>query len=320
MESTTIFNFKPLHFSLNPHPFFSKPISSISLLPPSKTNLFLKASLKNHHIPKQLPLLKTTCMTIATAALFFSSFTKPSIATPIPQPIPEQETVPEDEQEKILEQRLSTNPEDVDTLRSLMEIKLKNQNLLEAISIVDKLVQIEPLEKQWCLLRAHLYSYSGEVELAKMSFEEILEDDPLFVEAYHGLTMTVSQGESGELEILVKRIENAMGQCKKQKRNEDLRDFKLLVGQIRFIEGNYVDALKVYQELVKEEPRDFRPYLYQGIIYTLLRQTDNAKKQFEKYQRLVPKDHPYARQFEDNIMGSQAFREMMGNQNASSMS
>ncbi|KAF9591811.1 hypothetical protein IFM89_008461 [Coptis chinensis] len=81
-----------------------------------------------------------------------------------------------------------------------------------------------------------------------LTSKEIFSDDPPFVEAYHGLAMTLLQAESGELEILVKIIENAMEEFKKETRNEDLRDFQLL-----FIEGKYLDALKVYQELVKEE-------------------------------------------------------------------
>ncbi|KAL5716900.1 hypothetical protein ACHQM5_010005 [Ranunculus cassubicifolius] len=326
MESTALFNLPPVHLSLlhQRRPFFSHSLKS-----PFKMQLLLKASfnpisfnpqINKSETPKPLfSLLKTTCVTIISAALFLSSFTKHSIAAPPPTPLVQ--STDEETAEKLLEDRLTINPQDIDALRSLMEIKLNNQKLLEAIEIVDRLIQIEPSEKQWRLLRSHLHSYSGDIDSAKLGFEEILSEDPLFVEAYHGLAMTVSaQSDSGELENLYKRIENAVEMCKKEKRKEDLRDFRLLVAQLRFIEGDYVDALNCYQELVKEEPRDFRPYLYQGIIYTLLRQTNEAKKQFDIYKRLVPNDHPYARYFEDNIMTSEAFTEMIGNQKPGSMS
>ncbi|RZC82103.1 hypothetical protein C5167_044887 [Papaver somniferum] len=95
--------------------------------------------------------------------------------------------------------------------------------------------------------------------------------------------MEASQLETGELQNVLRRIENAMEKCKKE---------------------NYSEALNVYHEPVKEEPRDFRPYLCQGTIYILLRKTEEAAKSFEKYQKLVPKDHPYHRYFEDNMMAT----------------
>ncbi|KAF6148867.1 hypothetical protein GIB67_014238 [Kingdonia uniflora] len=242
--------------------------------------------------------LKTTCIALTTTALFFNRFAKPSLAAPISPPTLESSTTnTETDEEKVrfFEEYLQSNPDDVRALKALMEVKVKSRKLEEAISIIDRLIEIEPLEKEWVLLKSHFYTSNGDIESAKLGFEEILSKDPFVVEAYHGLVMAMAQSESGELDDVMKRIENVMEKCEKEKNTEPLRDFKLLVAQVRVIEGKYMDALKVYQELVKEEPRDFRPYLCQGIIYTLLKKKDEAEKQFEKYRRLVPKEHPYAR-------------------------
>ncbi|XP_020252604.1 protein SLOW GREEN 1, chloroplastic-like, partial [Asparagus officinalis] len=207
--------------------------------------------------------------------------------------------------DELREQTLSpapVNPGDVVALRSLMELKVKSRKLPEAISIADQLIALEPEENDLPLLKAHLQSYSGELEAAKLGFEEILSKNPYLVEAYHGLIMMASQsGANGELNEILKRVETAMVACKKEKRKEELKDFKLLFAQVRVIEGKYAEALEIYEELVKEEPRDFRPYLCQGIIYTLLRKKDEAEKQFAKYRKLVPKGHPYAEFFDHNM-------------------
>lgn len=227
------------------------------------------------------------------------------------------EVVPDEEREKSLEERLSSNPDDVKALKSLMEVKIKNKKLQEAVEVIDRLIELEPEDYEWPLLRAHMYSYMGESELARAGFESILAKDPVRVEAFHGLVMAVSQGEESngnELDEVTKRIHGAMEKCRKEKRKDDVRDFKLLIAQIRVIQGNYNEALKVYQELVKEEPRDFRPYLCQGIIYTLLRKKDDAEKQFDKYKRLVPKGHPYARYFDDNMLATKVFSQMAENE------
>eukprot|EP00262_Sarcandra_glabra_P006766 TRINITY_DN192_c0_g2_i1.p1 TRINITY_DN192_c0_g2~~TRINITY_DN192_c0_g2_i1.p1 ORF type:complete len:341 (-),score=52.32 TRINITY_DN192_c0_g2_i1:151-1173(-) len=322
----------PLHLSLlHRAPSFSKPLSSIHLkttpLTFSKTKTLLKAShlspippktspsIQNHS-PKPLSsLLKTTYIAVTTAALFFARLQNPSLAAPVAQPtVIETTELSEEEKEKTLEEYLDSHPDDVDSLRALMEVKIKARKLTEAVDVIDRLILLEPLENEWPLMRSHLLSYSGDAETAKLGFEEILSKNPLAVEAYHGLVMAASQSDSDELEHVLKRIEDAMERCKKEKKKSDLRDFKLLVAQVRVIQGKYNEALKVYEELVKEEPRDFRPYLCQGIIYTLLRKKDEAEKQFQKYRRLIPKGHPYAQYFDENMIATKVFSQMPENQ------
>lgn len=231
------------------------------------------------------------------------------------------DAVSEEERERAIEEHLVTHPNDVEALRNLMEIRIKNKKLLDAISIIDRLIEVEPNEVEWPLLKSHLYVNLGEIELAKVGFNEIIEKDPLRVEAYHGLVMAASQDESiNELAEIEKKVEEGIKLCKKENKKSDLRDFKLLVAQIRVIEGKYDDALKVYQELVKEEPRDFRPYLCQGIIYTLLRKSNEAEKCFEKYRRLVPQGHPYARYFDENMIATKVFAQRAENERAGAKS
>lgn len=228
----------------------------------------------------------------------------------------EEDVVSNEEREKKVEEFLASNPDDVEGLKSLMEAKIKNKKLGEAVEVLNRLIELEPDDGEWPLLRCHMYSYMGESEMAKSGFEEIIAKEPLRVEAFHGLVMAVSQGEKGgkELEEVTKRTVEAMERCRREKKNDEMRDFKLLIAQIRVIEGNYMEALKVYQELVKDEPRDFRPYLCQGIIYTLLRKKDEAQKQFDKYKRLVPKGHPYARFFDENMLATKVFSQMAENE------
>ncbi|KAK2976577.1 hypothetical protein RJ640_024198 [Escallonia rubra] len=275
-------------------------------------------------------LLKTTLIAAVTAvtatALFFAKFNlKFAISAPISAPPSAMETetaaendaVSDEEKEKNLEGYLDSHPDDVQALRSLMELKIKNKKVQEAITTIEQLIRLEPKDIEWPLLKAHMHSYNGDQELAKIGFNEILVKDPLRVEAYHGLVMAASQTDSSEeLKEVEKRIGEGMEACKREKKKEDLRDFKLLLAQIRVIEGDYSDALKIYQQLVKEEPRDFRPYLCQGIIYTLLRKKDEAEKNFQKYRRLVPKGHPYARYFDDNMMATKLFSQKVENERA----
>eukprot|EP00268_Persea_americana_P021613 TRINITY_DN2154_c1_g1_i1.p1 TRINITY_DN2154_c1_g1~~TRINITY_DN2154_c1_g1_i1.p1 ORF type:complete len:371 (+),score=79.44 TRINITY_DN2154_c1_g1_i1:281-1393(+) len=277
---------------------------------------FLKP--QNASPPKPLSsLLKSISISIAALALLLARFpTKPAFAaSPAPPStvesiLSDSDSVSEADKEKALEEQLNSHPDDVKALKSLMECRIKLQKVPQAIETIERLIQLEPKEKEWPLLRAHLHLHGGDVDVAKSVFEDIIAADPFRVEAYHGLIMAVAQSEPGDMDALIKRIGDVMELCKKERRKEDLRDFKLLVAQLRVIEGKYEEALKLYGELVKEEPGDFRPYLCQGIIYTLIGKKDKAEKQFEKYQSLVPKGHPYAQYFNENVLATKVFSQM----------
>ncbi|KAF7804533.1 protein SLOW GREEN 1, chloroplastic-like [Senna tora] len=338
---------QPLHLSLSHHPSsLSRPLSSVSfrsLPPPVSPPQFSSSSFRlssiraassssdsatNHafHKPRSIstqllqtlnplfsPVVETTCTIVVAAVFFFMRVQhKPAIAAPLVPPTVESTTTesmensPNEERERIIEEQLSNNPNDTEALRSLIELKLRARKVDEAIQVIDRLIELEPEEFEWQLLKAHMYFYNGDYELAKDRFEDILTKDPYRVEAYHGLVMAASESNK-PLEDLLKRVEEAVAFCKKQKRGSEVRDLKLLIAQIKVMEGDFPDALKAYQELVKEEPRDFRPYLCQGIIYTILRKKDEAEKQFDKFRRLIPKNHPYREYFEDNMFATKNF-------------
>ncbi|KFK34608.1 hypothetical protein AALP_AA5G167700 [Arabis alpina] len=306
---------QPFHLSFT-HPSSSFPKNPTSLpfkplIRPISSSIKASSSKSQQSTPFRL--FKSTCITLTTtAALLLANLhlKSPAIAAPVTPP-PSVESKEHDsleEEEKAIEEHLVSNPSDIDALRSLMEVRIKSRKLVEAIEVIDRLIKLEPEESEWPILKANVYTYSGDLDSAKTGFEEILDKDPLSVEAYHGLVMTYN--DSGlDLKDVEKRIEEAMFKCKTDKNDNDFRDLKLLVAQIRVIEGKHSEALKLYQELSKEEPRDFRPYLCQGIIYTLLKKKDKAEEQFDKFRKLVPENHPYREYFMDNMIATKLFSE-----------
>ncbi|KAI5324305.1 hypothetical protein L3X38_033378 [Prunus dulcis] len=135
-----------------------------------------------------------------------------------------------EEKDRLIEEQLTQDHNDVEGLRSLMEVRIKAHKLTEAIQVLDRLIELEPEEYECQLLKANVHSYMG----LSWSFD-------------------VSVSQSAEkLENVVKRVEEAMEGCKKQENKSDVRDFKLLIAQIRVMDSNYSEALKLYQELVRE--------------------------------------------------------------------
>ncbi|KAE9590961.1 hypothetical protein Lal_00023011 [Lupinus albus] len=304
--STSSFHLSPIKASLN-DPAFHKPTKTSS-----------SSLLQTLISPFHSPVVETTCIVIAATAFFFMRH-MPVTAAPLPLPssvASEQNIAPDEETERLVESRLSENPNDIEALRTLMELKIRARKVNEAIQVIERLIELEPEEVEWPLLKAHMHVYNDDHQLARNVFEEILQKDPLRVEAYHGLVMATS--ESNEpLNDVLKRVEEAVDNCKKEKKDSEVRDFKLLIAQIKVMEGDFSEALKNYQDLVKEEPQDFRPYLCQGIIYTLLRKKDEAEKQFQKFRGLVPKNHPYKEYFDDNMFATKFFSQKLEREGAS---
>ncbi|CAJ1968376.1 unnamed protein product [Sphenostylis stenocarpa] len=313
--------------SLNffPRSSFPTPFSSVSPIRASsspKHNPFHKPQTPLSQLLKTLyPLLSTlvkpTSVAIAATAFFFMRLHPPSLAAEdppspslpstaaeilsdesaatetLPHASTASETLPD---ESAAEEQPS---DEVVELESLLQTKMRAREIDEAILVLNRLIELEPGELEYPFLKANLHMRLGEHELAAKGFEDLLERDPFHVETHRCLLMVISETKASTRELL-KKIEETVKVCEEEERDSDVRDFKLLIAQIKVIDGDLSDALKVYEELVKEEPKDFRPYLCQGIVYTMLKKSDEAEKQFQKYRTLVPENHPYKQYFEDN--------------------
>ncbi|KAH0724133.1 hypothetical protein KY289_007177 [Solanum tuberosum] len=276
-----------------------QPLNSFSFKTPFPLSIKLSKTPNSKPFKSLIPLsfLKPTLIsTITATALFFTGFyfnPKQAICCPV-SPVP---TVDTNVKEEVLEQEETEKaPENVEILRNLLENRVKNRELDDALSIINKLIELEPDEIEWRFLKSHLYVHNGEIELAKLGFRDVILKDPYYVEAYRGLVVAASEDESmEEMKKIEKQVMEGINMCEKEEKESELRDLKLILAQIWVIGGKYDEALKVYQELVDEEPGDFRPYLCQGMIYTALKKNDEAEKYFEKYRGLVPQDHTNAR-------------------------
>lgn len=207
-----------------------------------------------------------------------------------------------------MEESLQSNPNDVEALKNLLETRIKNQQIDEAIITLDRLMELEPSEFEWPILKNQLYVLTGELETARNGFNEILSKDPLRVEAYHGLITAAAEEDQWEtLNRIEIRVLEVMSSCTDAESKNHLADFKLLLAEIRAIEGKYEEAMKLYGELEKDDPMDFRPRLCQAILYTLLGDASEAQRHYEKVRELVPKDHPYASFLDDGFTAAKLF-------------
>ncbi|XP_071724481.1 protein SLOW GREEN 1, chloroplastic [Rutidosis leptorrhynchoides] len=174
----------------------------------------------------------------------------------------------------------------IDTLKSLMQQKLENGEDEEALKILKRIAAAQPDVTEWKFLMARLLNEMGQAEEARQLFEEILAANPLSFEALFENALLMDR--CGEGDAVLRRLEKALTIAEEENKLKEVRDVKLIMAQMHFLQKNVDEALISYQQLAKEDPRDFRPYFCQGMIYSLLDRNDEAKEMFAKYRELAP--------------------------------
>lgn len=308
-------SFLPFHKSkrsllLPPTPFSLssktplKPSSRITITAKFSSNSAINSSNRfNNETPFAQTLkfaAKTVVLTVAVS-LMTSKFNElPAKAEPL-TPTVEKSNVEDDKVENLgeiesgsearspLSHLMESNSEFVDNLWNLLQKKLEVGEDEEALKILDKLVEAQPSEIEWKFLRARLLSEMGKTQEAKDAFEEVLELNPLSFEALFENALVMDSG--GERDAVIMRLEKALDIAMDEHKAKEARDVRLIIAQIQFLQKKVDEALRCYDELIKEDPNDFRPYFCKGMIYSLLDRNSEAREQFAKYRELSPKKY-----------------------------
>lgn len=227
-----------------------------------------------------------------------------SETAPESESTPSQSTKEEerDPAELVLLSYLGRHPEDVKALEGLMYVRLRKGSIAKALETVENLLALRSYHAPWQLIRAQALEFLGDLDEARRAFELILEKDPLSARALQGLATVMSKtGEGTEmLEMLRRAVQTAMETGKIR----EAKNLRMLLGQMFTLQGNLQEALAQYQELEREDPTDFRPYLCQGLVYTLLDQKAEAERAFRKYRRRCPKSFPERGYLDDLMIGA----------------
>ncbi|XP_020097331.1 protein SLOW GREEN 1, chloroplastic isoform X1 [Ananas comosus] len=208
----------------------------------------------------------------------------------------------EEDEVEMYERMLESNPRDVEALKIVLYGKMKKGKTKEAVKYVERLIELEPDEIEWRLLQALSYELVGNLSKAKKLFKEILKERPLLIRALHGLALTMHKNNEGPavFEMLNKALE--LARCEDRVTEE--RNIRILIAQMHVVKGDLDGASKRFDELINDNPRDFRPYLCKGIIYSLLDKEEEADEQFEIYRNLVPDEFPQRGFIDDTILAA----------------
>ncbi|CAL1373891.1 unnamed protein product [Linum trigynum] len=259
--------------------------------------------------------LPRKCLVFLVGAFVFVGslgVSSPRISLALPAEVADSDDVTEEEANgtqmevnegvEMHEKLVETDPRNVAALKAIVYGKMRRGKNKEAAQYVKRLIDIEPDEVEWRLLEALCFEMMGQLCKAKRLFKEILEERPLLLRALHGLAMVMHKNHEGL--AIFGMLNKALEVSRQEKRVTEERNIRILIAQMHVVMGNLEEGLTKFQDLINENPRDFRPYLCQGIIYSLLERKTEAAEQFETYRSLVPEEFPQRRFLDDVVLAS----------------
>ncbi|KAJ3701366.1 hypothetical protein LUZ61_005071 [Rhynchospora tenuis] len=294
----------------------------ISIRPQFNSNLQRIACTKTPQ-PLLQSFAKGSALFLIGSFFFLGQFNlKPAFATVTPQgsnltpPMEEKSDTPKEKKERrkkdkkknkkydevleMYERFLEKNPMDMKALKIVLYGKLRQGKMEEALEYIERLEILEPGDEEWRLLEAVAYEKMGRLSKAKKVYKEILDEKPLFTRALHGLALVMHKNHEGPapLQMLHEALELA---CRENRVTEE-RNIRILIATMHIIKGDLEGALNKFEDITNEDPKDFRPYLCKGIIYSLLDKKKEADEQLQIYKSLVPDEFPQKGFLEDCIL------------------
>lgn len=191
---------------------------------------------------------------------------------------------------------LEREPNNQTALKGLLTIKIQQQDLQGAIVIIEKLAQLNPKQPEYSILLAQAKQQTEDFEGAAAAYEQILSQDLGNIQALSGIISLYLWQNSPQRAIALLQDTLKQGQSEQIAENTiDVASVKLLLGEVYTETERYSDANQIYEEVITNNPQDFRPVLAKALILKKQGETSQAKTWLEKALSLAPA------QFKDQI-------------------
>lgn len=222
------------------------------------------------------------------------------------------------------EAALKKDPNDVNARRTLALIYTRligdarrgtvDENMLQkAIEQYERISQLEPQDQNTWFMLGRLYRLARNSVKAEDAFKKVLELDPGNDEALLGLAMVYTDlgdrpraakvleqvaSKAPSLRVLThlgatyEEMEEYAKAAEAYRKALELSpgnvEIKQALAQALLLSDQVDEALKLYHELAREEPDDYRIHLRLSQIYREKRQYEEAQKELAEAKRLAP--------------------------------
>ncbi|MEG4488616.1 tetratricopeptide repeat protein [Microcoleus sp. D2_18a_B4] len=193
---------------------------------------------------------------------------------------------------------LQREPDNVTALRGLLQVRLEliSQgvgDIKDAIAPLEKLAALNPETTEYGILLAQAKERTGDREGAAQAYRSILASKPGEIKALQGLVnlLLVQQRPEAAIGLLQDTLKAAPAANLAKPESVDVTSVQLILGQVYAVQKRYEEAIAIYDESAKANPKDFRPTLGKAIVLKEQGKTDEAKTLFDRATELAPPNY-----------------------------
>jgi tetratricopeptide (TPR) repeat protein len=233
------------------------------------------------------------------------SILKASQAQSRPTPTPTQTAQSGEKQSELLQAQargyelvLQREPDNVTALRGLLQVRLELigqgvGDIKDAIAPLEKLAALNPETTEYGILLAQAKERTGDREGAAGAYRSILVSKPGEIKALQGLVnlLLVQQRPEAAIGLLQDTLKAAPAANQAKPESVDVTSVQLILGQVYAVQKRYEEAIAIYDESAKANPKDFRPTLGKAIVLKEQGKTDEAKTLFDRATELAPPNY-----------------------------
>ncbi|MEB3309139.1 MAG: tetratricopeptide repeat protein [Snowella sp.] len=191
---------------------------------------------------------------------------------------------------------LEREPDNVNALQGLLENRLRQGNLNDAIAPLERLAQLKPEQREYTILLAQTKQQVKDYAGAATIYRTLLANNPLDIRGLKGLAdLLMAQNRDSEA---IQTLQNAITQAIKLKGADpsptnaaNLTSVQLLLGEFYLQQKRWDDAIALYNNTTQMNPDDFRPILAKAILFNQQGQAETAQPLFEQALILAPTEY-----------------------------
>jgi len=166
-------------------------------------------------------------------------------------------------------------------------------DIKDAIPPLEKLAKLNPETTEYGILLAQAKERTADREGAAGAYRSILASKPGEIKALQGLVnlLLVQQRPEAAIGLLQDTLKAAPGQNLAKPGSVDVTSVQLILGQVYAVGKRFEEAIAIYDESAKANPKDFRPTLAHAIVLKEQGKKDEAKTLFAKATELAPPNY-----------------------------
>ncbi len=198
-----------------------------------------------------------------------------------------------EEQAKGYELVLQREPENQTALRGLLELRLQLGDIPGAIVPLEKLATLNPQEPTYGFLLAQAKQQVNDREGAAEAYRKLLTSNPGNLDALQGLVGLLLQQDRPEaaLGLLQDTLKLAEQANTDTPGTIDVIAVQLILGQVYAEQSRFDEAIGVYDEIMTQDAKDFRPLLAKAIVLKTQGKDEEAHPLLESASNLAPSQY-----------------------------